>query len=79
MTNAAAAASHAACKRSKGSENAHSSLLERRATGERKREREREREREKTRGLGGWAGTFAGCFVGLGVVLFVTPGMRSDE
>jgi hypothetical protein len=38
MTNAVAA-SHAACKRSKGSENAHSSLLERRATGERERER----------------------------------------
>jgi hypothetical protein len=70
MTNAVAA-SHAACKRSKGSENARSSLLERRATGE--------REKEKTRGFGGWAGTFAGCFLGLGVVLFVTPGMRSDE
>jgi hypothetical protein len=39
MTNAAA--SHAACKRSKCSENAHSSLVERRATGEREGERER--------------------------------------
>jgi len=70
MTNAVAA-SHAACKRSKGSENARSSLLERRATGE----RERERRPEVLAG----GQEFAGCFLGLGVVLFVTPGMRSDE
>ncbi len=41
--------------------------------------RREKKKREKTRGFGGRAGTFAGCFLGLGVVLFVTPGMRSDE